>query len=498
MKIINIASSDDFEDILEAVRESRSRDLILVVPKSNRIFKNKNKAEKLKIEFDRLGKEVSIISPLGEGSNRVGIALGQKKNVKGKKDKDIVSFYSAPSGELPHSYMSGGGETRPSKNKEKKTEPAKKFILILIGSAFALFIFLVFASLGEADITLIPRKNDFSVNIPVTISDKITEIDEVYGIIPGQWIEVEKVVSKTFSSGAEKDVFQKARGAITIYNNFSVLPQVLVATTRFQIPEGLVFRISNAVTVPGMSKLDGESKLGEVKVEVVADRAGDDYNIGPSDFRIPGFLGSPKYQGFYAKSFEKFSGGFTGRSAFVSKNDLEKAEEATEKEAEQEIRAGLPLIGDFKVLDGAVRQEIEKTGESAKVNDLTKEFKVVLRVKAKALVFREQEAADLVSRYVKNSQNALVLRDGLKMDHVGLKLNEEKRELSFNLASSGRTVQNIDKNRIISELAGKNKDEAKFYLNGLAGIESVRLSFPFWLRKIPKNKDRIDIRIVTE
>ena len=56
-----------------------------------------------------------------------------------------------------------------------------------------------------------PYKNIFSINVPVIISDKITEIDEVYGIIPGESVQIEKVVSKNFSSTGEKDVFQKAK-----------------------------------------------------------------------------------------------------------------------------------------------------------------------------------------------------------------------------------------------------------------------------------------------
>jgi len=474
MKIINIASSDDFEDILEAVRESKSNELILVVPKSNRLFKSKNKAEKLRIEFERLGKDVSIISP------------EQKESVKGKKERDIASFYLSPEDE------------KKPEAKEKKPEQTKKFILILIGSAFALFIFLVFVSLGEADVRIIPRKNDFSVNISAAVSDKITEIDEVYGIIPGEWIEIEKVVSRTFSSSAEKDVFQKARGTVTIYNNFSVLPQVLVATTRFQTAEGLVFRVPNAVTVPGMTKAGNNALAGQVEVEVVADRAGGEYNIEPSDFRIPGFLGSPKYQGFYAKSFEKFSGGFVGRSYFVSRSDLEKSEEALRNEAAEEVKAGLGALGNFKILDKAVKIGMEKTADSGKAGDLAKEFMVALKIRAATLAFKEEDAAELVSRYVKNSQNEPVLRNGLKMDFVGPELDEEERELSFRIVSSGKTVQNIDKDRIILEIAGKKKDEAGFYLRGVAEIESARILSPFWLRKIPKNKSRINIKVLVE
>ena len=66
MKIINVASSDNFEDILEAVRSSESAGVILVVPKSNRVFKSSVKVEKLRNDFDKLGKDVSVISSSDE------------------------------------------------------------------------------------------------------------------------------------------------------------------------------------------------------------------------------------------------------------------------------------------------------------------------------------------------------------------------------------------------------------------------------------------------
>ena len=346
------------------------------------------------------------------------------------------------------------------------------------------------------NIKIIPRKVDFSINLPVVVSTDITKNDEIYGMVPGQWIEVEKLISKTFASSAEKDVFQKARGRAFIYNNFSASPQILVATTRLQTAEGLTFRIPKAVTVPGKI-IGSEFKPGEIEVEIVADRAGEEYNIEPSDFRIPGFLGNPKYQGFYAKSFEKLSGGFVGQSSFVSKEDLEKAEEIIKEEGVSQIKAELALLGNFKILDEVLNMEIEKTGDSNNAGDLTKEFRVDFKIKASLVVFKESDIVDFISQYVKNSQNLLVA-SGIKINYDQSKLNKEKRELSFKLVSSGQTIQNIDKKKIISDIAGKRISEADSYFSGLNEIESARIFPPFWLRKIPKDANRINIAIIIE
>jgi len=484
MKIINIASGDNFEDILEAVKESGSDSLILVVPKSNPVFKNKNKLEKLKAHFDKLKKEVSIIS---SGQKIVEAAA---KGNNAKKDKDLFSFYS---GSLRKTSPKPADRIEGIDQKD-----SKKFILILLGSAIGLFIFITLASLSEVNIKIIPRKSDFSVNIQVAVLTDITKNDEVYKMVPGQWIEIEKLISKTFTSSAEKDIFQKARGKAVIYNNFSASPQILVATTRLQTAGGLIFRIPKAVTIPGMSKIGYKFKPGEIEVEVSADRAGPEYNIEPSEFRIPGFLASSKYQGFYAESFEKFSGGFIGRSSFVSKEDLEKAEEIIKEEGVKQIKAELYLLNDFKILDEALSLETEKTGDSNKAGDLTKEFRIDFKIKARTIVFKEKDIIDFISRYVKNSQNLSVVESGLEINYDQPKLNEEKRELSFKLISSGQTIQNISKEKIISDIAGKKISEADSYFSALNEIESAKISSPFWMRKIPENSRRINIESAIE
>lgn len=491
MKIINIASSDNFEDILAAVRESESTSLILIVPKSNKVFKSKNKTEQLKNHFEKLGKEVSLIST-GETAVKNAKSAGfdilrEAVKLSEKEDDEISSLYS----EKP---VGGAGE-----KKEVREGGIKKFVLIFLGASLLSFLFIVFTSLSQATIKIIPRKSDFSINVPVTLSDKITQTDAVYGVIPGKLIEFEKVVSRLFPSTGEKEVFQKANGRITIYNNFSTSPQTLVATTRFQTPEGLIFRIPEAVTVPGAAKTGDELKPGEIEVQVVADRAGQEYNIEPAEFKIPGFLGSPKYQGFYAKSFKKFSGGFIGPATFVTKEDLAKAEESVRQEILESIRAEIALLNNFKVLDEATDIKIERLGDSDNVGAVIEEFKITLKGKVETIAFKESDIFVFISQYVKNSQDLVVLNKGLIVDYAEPEFDKEKNELSLKLVSSGQTVKNINKEKIISSVSGRKSSEIKNYFNGLIEIESAQISLsPFWIRSAPKDKNKIKIDIVLE
>ncbi len=503
MRIINVASSDNFDDILEAVRGSEAAGVILVVPRSNRVFKSSAGLKKLKDNFEKLGKEVSILSSgseILENAKSAGFNVrtekeessGVAKN-RAKRDDDIVSLYSEEPQKIPANPVKKSSS--PIKNKIQN----KKLVLVFLSATLISFAFIVFISASQARIRIIPGKKDFSINIPVVVSTRITQTDEVYGMVPGKLVQLEEVVSRAFAASGDKEIFQKAKGKITVYNNFSATFQTLVATTRFQTSEGLVFRIPRAITIPGMTKVNNVIKPGEIEVEAVADRAGEEYNIEPSDFKIPGFLGTSKYQGFYAKSFTNFSGGFTGRSNFATKEDLEKAEGLMRQEAIDKIKSELAALSDFKILEEALEIETEKMTDSGKVGDLGREFKVRLKVKALTLAFKESDIADLVSQYVSNSQNTKVVRSQLAVNYKEPKLDRKKMELSLKLAARGKTAENIDKEKIIAEILGKKGPEIKKYLGSLKEVESAQIFLsPFWVRSIPKNKDRVKIQVISE
>ncbi len=506
MKIINIASGDNFQDILQAVKETKSSEIILVVPKSNRVFKTKNRVGQLKIYFERWSKQVSILSSspvILDNARLAGFEIRQE-TPPANKDEEIASLYSE---EIPEKKESEPEFKKIDYHHKPLAEPKapppggtrgmKKFILIFLGAAFAVFVLVVFTALTEAKIKLVPRKNDFSINVPLIISNKITQVDAVYGMIPGELIGFEKLVSKVFLSTGEKEIFQKATGKITIFNNYGTAPQILVATTRFQTAEGLVFRILKTIAVPGATKVSDKLEPGQIEVEVIADRAGEDYNIKPADFKIPGFLGSPKYQGLYAKSFNDFSGGFIGRARYVTKNDLEQAEEMLRKETSEIIKSELASLAGFKILDKVLKVEIEKTADSNKADDVVDKFKVVMKAKVETIAFKEEDVVSFTSQYVENSQNLKVSERGLNLSYNDLEFNREDGELSLKLISSGQTFENIDKDKIVSEILGKSSAEIKNYFNNLKEVESAQILLsPFWVKKVPEDKDKVEVEVI--
>ena len=120
------------------------------------------------------------------------------------------------------------------------------------------------------------------------------QAEKAGNFIQGEVLEAEKEVSQNFTAHGKKLKSTKAHGTMRIYNNYSTAAQTLVATTRFISNEGKLFRTKERVVIPGGYYEGGKLAAGFIDIEVIADQPGEDYNIDPSTFSIPGFVGTSK------------------------------------------------------------------------------------------------------------------------------------------------------------------------------------------------------------
>lgn len=191
-----------------------------------------------------------------------------------------------------------------SKNKKKRF---RKTILYFLIAAVALFLVLWTFVFDSAKITINPKYKDVEVSDTFIFFKEDLLVDYASSSL-----------AKDVMKSAPKEVNQKASGEIIIYNNYSASPQILIKNTRFQTSDGKIFRIDDSVTVPGKNG----NTVGSVTAKVSADSYGSDYNISATDFTIPGFKGTPRYSGFYAKSTSQMSGGVSGTISTVSIEDI--------------------------------------------------------------------------------------------------------------------------------------------------------------------------------
>ena len=304
----------------------------------------------------------------------------------------------------------------------------------------------------------------------------------------------EGVFSGSFTTAP---VERRARGRVVVFNKSSQAPQVLIATTRLETPDGKIYRVPQAVTIPGYTRENGEIVPGSREVEVIADKPGEEYNIGLTDFTIPGFRGSSKFQTVFARSKTEMEGGFRGTQETVRAEDLERAVISlrAEGEANKEGLLRAKISQEAFLLKDSVEYVILNQ-EALPIDGKNDSFRLVLRAEARGIMVGRDEFAKLVS----NPPLPPPFRIA-NLDKLNYKLERYSYEDDPGLVRvSGDAVLEslIDVERIRAFIAERRVAASRGVLEAFGELESVVIRFrPFWFKRTPSDPARIDIFTVS-
>jgi S1-C subfamily serine protease len=144
-------------------------------------------------------------------------------------------------------------------------------------------------------------------------------INLIRGLIPelkaGRGAKPEEALSEPAPQPSPDTSGNRARGFITIYNQYFTTSRTITASTEFiEITSKLIFRIKNTVVVPGGEKHFDYVTPSEIKnIEIIADQSGSEYLLNcskttPCMFRMLRLdKGSMEYQHIYGKAYSPFT-----------------------------------------------------------------------------------------------------------------------------------------------------------------------------------------------
>ncbi|MDP2930160.1 MAG: hypothetical protein Q8N56_00930 [bacterium] len=339
---------------------------------------------------------------------------------------------------------------------------------------------------------------DFHVSVRVDKGQKTA--DSVNLVLPGKIVIEEQTVSQEFSSTGKIVSEQKAEGLVTIFNDYSTASQTLVATTRFVSSEGKLFRLINKIIVPGQTMENGKLVSGSVEVLVRADLAGEQYNIGPSTFSIPGLAGTPKYTTFYAKSSSAMRGGAKGEISAVSEKDLENAKKDLLEKIEQNINQALDgrvLPGFFLVRNGSgIKVDSEKF--SAKEGDPVDSFTLELKARKEVILLAKDDLNTFLETYISShiKEQERFLPETVNIEATIRTIDNLKGEATFNLTFSAKIYAFLDIEQLKTGLPEAQLQFVKQEFEKLPQVSRTIIKiFPFFINKLPKNQDKISLNV---
>lgn len=387
-------------------------------------------------------------------------------------------------------------EIKKRRGKAKKIISSTLAVVILAGIVFAALYLL-----PEARVSITLKRTTKQFNELIKITTEVSEwnLNSNGDItLPGQLLSSAKNAQIEVNAKGKTTVEEKARGILTIYNSYDKNPQTLVIKTRFESPDGKIFRITKEIKIPGMKSEGGKLVPSSIEAEVVADRAGDEYNIGPSiGWQIPGFKGTPRYNGFYAESKQKMTGGFKGERPSATEEDLKIAQDNLKDTLEGALNAQMSILlsDEFKLIDGATffaltRQELQ--------SDEARPDKALLYGEAdmKKLVFIEEMFSGALLEKFKTDlpEDIKVKVDDLDVSYGNPGVDFINGKMEIAAEGSITFVSNISQDEIIENIKGKSENQLKEYIFSLPEVEHAVVSlWPFWVKSVPKNIERIDV-----
>lgn len=318
-------------------------------------------------------------------------------------------------------------------------------------------------------------------------------------------LEEKKMVPAT----VVEQVDTEASGRIIVYNNFDSRNQQLVARTRFETKDGLIYRTREPIVVPGQRTVNGEKVPGSVEVTVYADQPGEKYNIGLVDFTIPGFKGTPRFSGFYARSKTPMTGGFSGVVKTVSENELRR----TRQELGETIRTKLlekaysQKPDNFLLYKDATFFALGNQGNRPIQTNVNKnDVEISVSGELHGIIFNEKALSQFLAKtLIPNFSGADTIRIlniadlGFTVSNKELFSPTEDTVFSFTIQGNPYIVWEFNEDELVKDTVSKSKEEFKTVLAKYPSIKKAEVVFrPFWKGSFPDDSKRIEVKVVIE
>jgi len=362
-------------------------------------------------------------------------------------------------------------------------------ILILLGALGAV----ILNRISTVAVNVFPYKEILAIDSRIRARANTTADGLLFEIAQLNAEESGLVTATGISSGG-----QYASGKIIVYNNYGSAPQRLIANTRFQTSDGKVYRIKGAISVPGM---------GMTEATVYADQAGEEYNIKPTDFTLPGLKGGPRFEKVFAKSKSAMSGGSSVNARVVKKEDIDSVRTAVNEKLKNRLTETLSKQKPegYVLFAGAVKIEYMENPDNPKVGDSSSRsmaFKTngsatgyLFKKDALAKALADDSSGDLK----KAPKNEPVAVDNVEsLDFSLISADAKNKEITVRLKGNADFVWVVDTAKLLEEIVNyKGKGYTSVFQNYPAIEKAAIVKSPKWWPRFPKDKSKIKINIET-
>lgn len=404
-------------------------------------------------------------------------------------------------------YDDGSESPRVPVQDGRKKQSRSIWYAIIASSLILIGIYSMGALMAGADIEIYPRHREPTINTLVTAYPEKRDGELAYEVMT-----LSASGESQVEAAGEEQVQEQATGIIEIIKT-TPGSERLVANTRFESPAGLIYRIDAPVLVPGAVTDDsGNSVPGTVRVEVVADEAGEVYNLDTGiRFTVPGFAESGLtglYENVYAESRTDIDGGYDGLQYSVQDAELSTARQRLQQELRDALRERMDTErpADFVLFPDAVTFTYEAAPpvEYPESDDLvTIKETATLQIP----IFQQDELATYVANATVPGYEGNPVRidnySEMSFTYDSATTSQGRIDslpsLDFTLSGTPELVWTFPVDEFKNEVSGEAKDALRLIITEYPAIEGATGKIrPFWKQSYPDDTDLINVVEVIE
>jgi len=568
-KVIYIELDEEITSVYDRVKKLQSRDMYLVVPERAVLIQSIVNLKILQRKLHDIEKEIYIITTDPVGTKlalQAGIKVFDKIDDGSRVTREVLNpeLRIQPIRASTNEYEELSPSRMPSKKisildlmknfKQTKRDfswktlwdirhkykdimkkrkhlsmpggPNRKALTTLVVISVTMLLIIFYVALPGATVYLTPESNVLEASANITLADAYLNSAEL-DTHPSHTLasyDVDTVVDVTITYDATGELFsgENASGTITLYNEADY-EWSLVAFTRLQSPDGVIFRTQQFVTIPPATAA-GPSTMD---VSVLADEKDSDDNVigdrGNLDsgtrFILPG-LREVSQSLLYGENAAPLTGGKTVVTKYVIPEDFDAAYARVESElnagAQEALQAEVDalnseqgsdlvlLTGDFSFdtydpdiyipdVEGDQVPSFEVTGSMA-ISGVAYNYSELVNILRSELKLKKSPEKQL-----KSIDESSLYYEVFDIDRGAKKIKitasikgVEEYVLDPEEESGARLIKKIK-----DHIAGKSIDEAEEYIQNLEEINTVDIkSWPVWAPTIPNVVENIKIKVV--
>lgn len=370
----------------------------------------------------------------------------------------------------------------------------KLFWLVAVAVVFLCAVAGLLLSTFFAGASVVVFERQEEVEAPVNV---VANLNPPTGSLGYAIMSGSRSATTTVPASGTREVSRAASGVITVYNAFSTDSQRLIARTRFEAPDGKIYRIQESIEVPGATREDdGSLTPGSITTTVYADAPGASYNrSGETRYTLPALEGDPRFETMYAEG-QVISGGLEGPEPAVAEEDLARAQTALQQGLAQAAQSALAsqIPQGYTALPGTLEITYSDIAQVAGENNTA-----ILSQSAtmQAAIVKIDDLANAVAKQKISGYGgeAVTFSDPATLAVTATSSAATETELSLDLSGNLTLLWRYDPEALKAALLGKQKGEFEEIIQSFApAISRAEAKLrPFWDSTFPEDPEKIEV-----